>query len=37
MIDLPLAHKTVVLSELDRWLVAEEATHDPAAAKQRQH
>jgi hypothetical protein len=35
--DLPLAHKTVVLNELDRWLVAEAATHDPAAAKERQH
>jgi hypothetical protein len=33
MIDLPLAHKTVVLNELDRWLVAEEATHDPAGGK----
>jgi hypothetical protein len=37
MIDLPLAHKTVVLNELDRWLVAEEATHDSAAAKERRH
>jgi hypothetical protein len=37
IINLPLTHKTVVLNELDRWLVAEEATHDPAAAKERQH
>jgi hypothetical protein len=37
MIDLPLTHKAVVLNELDRWLVAEEATHDPAAAKERRH
>ena len=37
IIDLPLAHKTVVLNELDRWLVAEEATHDSAAAKERRH
>ena len=25
MIDLPLAHKTVVLGELERWVAAEEA------------
>ena len=29
MIDLPLTHKTVVTSELERWLAAEESTHQP--------
>jgi hypothetical protein len=37
MIDLPLAHKTVVLNELHRWVELESASHDPAAAKERQH
>jgi hypothetical protein len=37
MIDLEIDAKAVVLNELHRWLVAEAATHDPAAAKERQH
>jgi hypothetical protein len=37
MIDLEIDAKAVVLNELHRWLVAEVATHDPAAAKEGQH
>jgi hypothetical protein len=37
MIDLEIDAKAVVLNELHRWLVAEAATQDPAAAKERQH
>ena len=37
MIDLTVEEKAVVLQELRRWLVAEVATNDTAAAKERQH
>jgi hypothetical protein len=37
MADLEIDQKAVVLNELHRWLVAEAATHDPAAEKKRQH
>jgi hypothetical protein len=33
MIDLTVAHKALVLNELNRWLAAEEATHIPEAAR----
>ena len=29
MIDLPLAHKNVVLNELHRWVEAERGTYEP--------
>jgi hypothetical protein len=32
MIGLRLAHKALVLNELDRWLLLTDATHDPVAA-----
>jgi hypothetical protein len=37
MTDLRLAHRALVLNELDRWLVLADPTNDPASAKERQH
>ena len=37
MADLEPSAKAVVLNELHRWLVLEQATHDPAYAPERRH
>jgi len=37
MADLEIDAKAVVLNELHRWIVLEQASHDPAAAPKRQH
>jgi hypothetical protein len=37
MADLVPDAKAVVLNELHRWLVLEQATHDPAYAPERRH